>query len=190
MKRAVAIILVIIISVLVGFFVNKIVIGGKDKTDVIVNIDTIKEIAQLATIEYHMTIYEHVTEEHKWYEWKDAEILVILHGVVRGLIDLEKIDMNKSDDNRIITIKIPKDALRITNPEFGPDDIKVTTISNPNIFHKISDNDRNMAVKKGINDFKNKAIESGIEEKTLDEAKKVISEFLASLEYEVIFTKE
>ena len=188
MKNAVFVVIVIVAAVLLGLFVGRFLTGGSDKTEVFVNIDRIRAIAELATVEMHSTVIEHVHEKHAWYEWKSAELLVIVSGSIRGGLDLDKIEMKKSGDNKRVTITIPSDAITVTNPIIDPKDgIELITISNPNIFHPITDAQRNQAQKKCLADLKSKVIDAGIKEKTLEEAKKVLTNFLAILEVEVEF---
>ena len=187
MKNGVYVVIGIVVAVLVGFFVSRYLHGGDGKTEVIVNIDKIKEIAELATVEFYSTVTEHVHEKHAWYEWKSAELLVIVHGSLKGLLDLDKIEMKKSNDNRAVTITIPPDAIIVTDPIIAPDGIKLITIRNPNVFHPITDAQRNQAEEKALKDLRDKVLAAGIKEKTLEEAKKVLTNFLASSGIDVKF---
>ena len=78
----IAMIAVALLAGLVGSRLSR----SEEKTieEVVVNIDMIKEVAKLATIDYHSSVTEHVKMGHKWYEWKNAELLVEIHGVVEG----------------------------------------------------------------------------------------------------------
>jgi len=188
MKNGVYLVIVIVAAVLVGFFVSRYLHRGSGtREDVIVDIDKIKEIAQIATIEYHSTVHEHVTSEHAWYEWKNAELLVIVHGTLMGLIDLEKISMKESGD-KAVTITIPRDAVVIKGPIIGPNDIEVITIANPNVFHKINDAQRKQARDLAITHLIKKVMDAGIEQATLEEAQKVIRHFLDHVGFDVQFT--
>lgn len=160
--------------------------GSTEET--IVTIDSIREVAKLATIDYHGSISERVTRGHEWYEWKNAELFVEIHGTVEGLIDLEKITMQSSGEPKSVVIAIPPDAVEIRGPVVDSDQgIKVTTLHDPNVFHKLTDAQRDAAVNHGLAQLKQKAIDSGIKAKTLEEAKQVIRQFLAAAGAEVVF---
>ena len=155
-----------------------------DKTDVRVAVDDIKEIARLATVEYHMsTVYDKELALH-FLEWIPNRLLILLTGVVQGSVDLNLADIQlPAADAKTVSIKFKKGAVVISNPSIGPKDIKVMTLSNVNVFHPISDDDRNKAQDEAIKLLKKSAMDAGIVAKTANEAKILLTRFLGGLGY-------
>ena len=116
-------------------------------------------------------------------------MLVEIQGTVEGQIDLEMISMERSGaKDRAVTITIPEDAIVIQDPMVDPKlGIKATTLHDPNVFHHLTDTQRNTALNHGVEHLKQKAVDAGIKAKTLDEAKHVIRLFLARSGVEVTF---
>lgn len=156
-------------------------IGGSSESHVTVN--SIKKIAELATIEYNMSVIREVTKEKKFLQLKEAKFLVLLTGKIKGSVDLNKSNIDIDKENKTVAITFKKGAVGVSNPEIGPDDIKIITVSNPNVINKINDKDRNSAQKAAITMLRNEARKKGIEKQTRAEAKTVISGFLTALGY-------
>jgi len=156
--------------------------GGK--TDVILAIDDIKEIAQLATVEYHISTFLDRKKKRQWYEWLDARYIVFLKGVVKGSVDLNLADVQlPAAGTKTVSIKFKKGAVIVSNPEIGRDDIRFITVSDPNVINRISDEDRNRAQGDAIAALKKAATDAGIVEKTAREAKILLTKFLGGLGY-------
>lgn len=154
------------------------------KTNVIVAVDDIKEIAQLATVEYHISTFVEKTKDRQWFEWADAKYLVFLKGVVTGSVDLNLADIQlPTGDEKTVSIKFKKGAVVVSNPEIGTDDIRLITVSDPNVFNKINQDDWANAQSDAIAALKKSAIDAGIMAQTASEAKVVLSRFLGALGY-------
>lgn len=170
---------VVAVGVLYGLSRDK---GGK--TDVILAIDDIKEIAQLATVEYHISTFLDRKKQRQWYEWLDARYIVFLKGVVKGSVDLNLADVQlPAAGTKTVSIKFKKGAVIVSNPEIGRDDIRFITVSDPNVINRISDADRNRAQGDAIAALKKAATDAGIVEKTAREAKILLTKFLGGLGY-------
>jgi len=170
---------VVAVGVLYGLSRDK---GGK--TDVILAIDDIKEIAQLATVEYHISTFLDRKKRRQWYEWLDARYIVFLKGVVKGSVDLNLADVQlPAAGTKTVSIKFKKGAVKVSNPEIGRDDIRFITVSDPNVINRISDADRNRAQGDAIAALKKAATDAGIVEKTAREAKILLTKFLGGLGY-------
>jgi len=170
---------VVAVGVLYGLSRDK---GGK--TDVILAIDDIKEIAQLATVEYHISTFLDRKKKRQWYEWLDARYIVFLKGVVKGSVDLNLADVQlPAAGTKTVSIKFKKGAVIVSNPEIGRDDIRFITVSDPNVINRISDADRNRAQGDAIAALKKAATDAGIVEKTAREAKILLTKFLGGLGY-------
>lgn len=182
-------IITIVIAVAVG-------VGGMslysfftdDTAESKVTVNSIKKIAELATIEYNMSVIKEQTKKKKFIEWKDARFLVLLTGKIKGSVDLNKADVKIDKENRKVDIRFNKDAVKVSNPEIGPDDIRIITISDPNIFHKLNDKDRNKGQKEAIRLLRQSALDKGIVDQTKTQAKYVLENFLAALDYKSSIT--
>ena len=170
---------VVAVGVLYGLSRDK---GGK--TDVILAIDDIKEIAQLATVEYHISTFLDRKKRRQWYEWLDARYIVFLKGVVKGSVDLNLADVQlPAAGTKTVSIRFKKGAVIVSNPEIGRDDIRFITVSDPNVINRISDADRNRAQGDAIAALKKAATDAGIVEKTAREAQILLTKFLGGLGY-------
>ena len=170
---------VVAVGVLYGLSRDK---GGK--TDVILAIDDIKEIAQLATVEYHISTFLDRKKQRQWYEWLDARFIVFLKGVIKGSVDLNLAEVQlPAAGTKTVSIKFKKGAVIVSNPEIGRDDIRFITVSDPNVINRISDADRNRAQGDAIAALKKAATDAGIVEKTAREAKILLTKFLGGLGY-------
>ena len=186
MKKTIGIIvLVVVVAIVAGGFVYLLTRDSGGKTDIIVNVEDIKRIAQLATVEYHISTYLFREKGKKIYEWLSAKFFVFVKGKVKGSVDLDQavIEVSPDPKNRMVKITFKKGAVLVSDPEIAPEDIKIITCANPNIFHKISDADRNRAVKDVIALLKKTAIDDGIMNKTKAQAKLVLATFLQPLGY-------
>lgn len=185
MKKTIGIIaLVVVVAIVAGGFVY-LLTRDSGKTDVVVNVENIKNIAQLATVEYHISTYLFREKGKKIYEWLSAKFFVFVKGKVKGSVDLDQavIEVSPDPKNRMVKITFKKGAVLVSDPEIAPEDIKLITCANPNIFHKISDADRNKAVKDVIALLKKTAIDDGIMNKTKAQAKLILTTFLQPLGY-------
>ncbi len=74
--------LVVVVAIAAGGFVYLLTRNSGGKTDIIVNVEDIKKIAQLATVEYYVSVYVHEEKERAKYEWLKAEYFVFMKGKV------------------------------------------------------------------------------------------------------------
>ncbi len=157
----------------------------------IVSITQIKAIAQLATIEYHGSTTEtYERKEIPWYEWKREKLVLFLKGVVTGSVDLEAADIKIPSDPRDkhITITFKRNAIIISQPAVGRGDMKYLLLKNPNLFHRLNEKEYELAQGDAIEKLRKAALDDGIEQKTADRAKLVLSGFLKSVGYESTIT--
>jgi hypothetical protein len=161
--------------------------GGGGRTDVIVTVEEIKEIAQLSTVEYVVSDILHKEKGRAWYEWKTASFFASVKGKIKGSVDLDKMQITVSNDRdqKKVHVRFESGAILISDPEIGPHDIKIIDCSDPNVFHKISADDHSKAVGELISHLKSVAEDHGIREKTASETKLVLTRFLEQLGFEV-----
>jgi len=179
------VVLVVVVAIAAGGFVYLLTRDSGGKTDVVVNVDKIKKIAQLATVEYHISTHLFRQKGKAIYEWLSAKFFVFVKGKIRGSVDLNQalIEVSPDPKNKMVKISFKKGAVLVSDPEIAQDDIKIMTCADPNIFHKISDADRNKAMRDVIALLKKTAIDDGIMDKAATEAKLVLTTFLQSLGY-------
>ncbi len=154
---------------------------------VLVNVEAIKKIAELAVIEYHITTYEQGIKYGKldFLHLIPAKYMVLLKGNIKGSVDLNKASIVVPDDpaNKKVKITFQKGAIKVSNPEFGPDDIQLIQCTNPDIFNPITDADRNVLIKSANQHLKQIALADGIKQKTIKEASTMLEIFLLNLGY-------
>ena len=180
------VLIVVIIAVLVigGAIIWTKFIRHEGKITSIVSVESIKKIAQLATVEYNISQFHHETKKREWYEWLDASFFVIVKAKVTGSVDLKKTTIDIDHENKIVKIKFLMDAIMIHDPEIGEDGITLIKCSDPNIFHPINEADWQKAQNAAIANIKKTVLEDGIKTKTAVEAKIVLTNFLTALGYD------
>lgn len=180
-------VLVVIIGVGAYFLLSQ---NSGGKTDVTVTVEGIKEVAQLATMEYTISEVVKVTLPKQIYEWQNAQFLVLLTGKVVGNVDLDKlkVDVIKDADQATANLAFEKGAILTQNPQVGPGDLKIITINDPNVFNKINDDNRNQAFNCAFSQMLKAAEEQDIRKKTADEAQAVLTRFLKEMGFEAKIT--
>lgn len=150
-----------------------------------ITVDKIQKIATLATIDYHLSVTHHYTKGTGWASLGDAEILVIAHGHIIGGVDMKKaaIDIAGDGAKKSVTITFKKDAITVSDPQIGKDDIECITLKNPNVFQRLDDKDFTAATEAARSKLKEAALNDGIKAQTVDEARRVLTEFLDGLGY-------
>ncbi len=180
------VVLVVVVAIVAGGSVYWLKGDSGGKTDVLVTVDSIKKIAQLATVEYHISSHLFQTKKKAWYEWASAKFFVFVRGKIKGSVDLNQaeIEVSSNSEKRMVKIRFKKGAVLVSNPEIGKGDIKIQSIKNPNIFHPITDKDYEKAQSELIGMLKEQAIKDGIMDKTAVQARLVLTTFLQSLGYD------
>ncbi len=181
-------VVVLIVALIAGGMAFGYWIWGKkpgDKSTSIVNVNEIRNIARLATTEYHISTVVKYEKAKTWIEWKHAILLVLVKGIITGSVDLATAEIEVSQDpqKKHVVIKFKKEDIKISNPAIGPNDIEVITVANPNLFTRLNDKDRKNATNNAIVELRAVAIQNGIENNTARRAKEIISNFLSSLGY-------
>ena len=182
-KLAGTVVLVVVVAIAAGGLVYWLTRDSGGKTDVMVNVENIKKIAQLATMEYQVAAYAYHEKHKAKYEWLKASVLVYMKGKVRGSVELNQavIDVSTDPKNRMVKITFKKGAVLVSDPEIA--DIKLIKFADPNVFHRISAADWEAAEREAKAELKKTAIDDGIINKTATEAKEVLTTFLQSLGY-------
>jgi hypothetical protein len=156
------------------------------KAEVTVTIEEIKQVAQLATVEYTISDAYKWEKPKKWYETKNLELMVLARGKVKGSVDLEKMQLEVSDetDEKRVTLIFGPGAILISDPEIcSAGCIRTYDMKDVNLFTDLTDEDRNKQLNAAVGCLKQAALEDGIREKTAAEAKVVLTRFLEHLGY-------
>ncbi|MGE5251078.1 MAG: DUF4230 domain-containing protein [Bacteroidota bacterium] len=156
------------------------------KAEVTVTIEEIKQVAQLATVEYTISDAYKWQKPRQWYETKNLELMVLARGKVKGSVDLEKMQLEVSNeaDEKHVTLIFGPGAILISDPEICPAGcIRTYDMKDVNLFTGLTAEDRNKQLSAAIGCLKQAAIDDGIREKTAAEAKVVLTRFLEHLGY-------
>jgi hypothetical protein len=178
---------IIAVAIVIALIIGGYAIWNKlfnDNGKVIVTVDSIKRIAELATVEFSLSELYYGEKAKAWYEWEKATFIVMVKAKVLGSVDLNKTSIDIDGKKKIAKITFLKGAVKIHDPEIAEDGTNYITCKNPNILHPINAKDWNKAQKETIAEIKKTADSMGIREKTAAEAKVVLTNFLQSLGYE------
>ena len=168
MKGIGQIIQMLAVAIVVGAAVYWFTKDGGGGSTTIVTVDQIKKIAQLATIDYHLSVTHYHEKPPVGLEWLPAKLFATVRGDIKGSVDMKKADINITNEKekKIVKIVFPKGSVIISNPEIGAKDISFLTCSNPNPFHPLKDKDYTAAQREAIKAMVKTAKDDGIAVKT------------------------
>ncbi len=155
-----------------------------DKVLVSVSTETIRErlsdMGFLVTQEYSFTQVEEYTKDIKLLNFipTSSEIVYSYDGSVTAGVDFEKIEISKDDDKQSIVVKLPESEIQAVIVD--KDTFKIYS-EKESIWNPIKLEDYNDSLSKYENEAKKKAIDSGILEKSDEQAKALITNFIKSL---------
>lgn len=165
--------------------------GGGGSTT-IVTVEQIKKIAQLATIDYRLSVTHYHEKPPVGLEWLPAKLFATVRGDIKGSVDMKKADIKITNEESEKSVKIffPKGSVVISNPEIGAKDVTFLTCSNPNPFHPLKDKDFTAAQREAIKAMIKTANDDGIRVKTAREATVILGNFLTALGFNSEITFE
>lgn len=141
--------------------------------------DGLREMGTLITEEYYFTQLEKYKKTEKvWIFKSEATTAYSYDGVVTAGIDCNEIGIEKDDENKKITISIPKAS--ILNVDIDPNSFQMYEEKN-GLWSKFNINDYNKSLIEFEEAGKKKALEKGIIEKADESAKKMVESFVNSL---------
>ena len=186
MKWTGQIVQLLVVAIVVGAIVFFFMRGGSG-SKTFVTVEQITKIAELATINYHMSVTHYHEKPPVGLEWLPAKLFVTVKGDIKGSVNMQsaRITLPKDGEEKIVKIFFPKGSVIISNPQIGPQDVSFLTCSNPNPFHPLADKDYTAAQKEAISAMIKAATDDGIRLKTAREAKEVLVNFLAALGHRV-----
>lgn len=166
----------------------------KDKVVISVNTDTIQDglanMGVLITQEYYFTQVEKYTKEKTFLKFitSSSEFMYSYDGAVMAGIDFEKIEIKTDEDRKIITVDMPDSEIQAVT--IDKDTFKIYS-EKDSLWNPLKLEDYNISLVEFENAAKEKAIASGILERSDEQARNLVREFISSLpntgEYTVSF---
>lgn len=149
------------------------------KLDVIYS--EIKEIGELATIEYLFTDAAEFTDSKQFKNWNvnipftEKSFILKWDGVIKAGVKLDLVSIEVSENEKKITVSIP--AAEILSYQVNTDSVEVLD-EKDNIFNKISVNDKIKFDAATEEAMKKRAIENGLLEKAQANAEEILLRLL------------
>ena len=141
--------------------------------------DGLREMGVLITEEYYFTQVEEMTKTKEiLFGTSKASSTYSYDGVVSAGIDCNDVTIDKDEENKSITITVPKSEIRTVT--IDKESFKIYEEKN-GIFTKFDFTDYNTSLIEFENAARNKALEKGILEKADEGAVKMIDAFARSL---------
>ena len=184
MKQSSKIMIVIIVTALVAGGVGYLL--TQKGPDVRVTVQSIRKIASLATVEYRLAaLMDKTYRSQGVFKKVDSSRMIAYYtGAVKGSVDLEKTDIGISDeaDGRHVSIHFKRGSIVVSGVEIipGEDSMREITCNVKQFFKPPTDNQREALRQEALKIIKQKAIEQGIIDKTKENAKTVLSEFVGA----------
>ena len=166
----------------------------KDKVVIAVSTDTIQDglanMGVLITQEYYFTQVEKYTKEKTFLKFitSSSEFMYSYDGAVMAGIDFEKIEIKTDEDRKIITVDMPDSEIQAVT--IDKDTFKIYS-EKDSLWNPLKLEDYNISLVEFENAAKEKAIASGILERSDEQARNLVREFISSLpntgEYTISF---
>jgi hypothetical protein len=167
----------------------------KDKVVISVSTDTIQDglanMGVLITQEYYFTQVEKYTKEKTFLKFitSSSEFMYSYDGAVMAGIDFEKIEIKTDEDRKIITVDMPDSEIQAVT--IDKDTFKIYS-EKDSLWNPLKLEDYNISLVEFEDAAKDKAVASGILERSDVQARNLVREFIASLpntgEYTISFT--
>ena len=166
----------------------------KDKVVISASTDTIQDglanMGVLITQEYYFTQVEKYTKEKTFLKFitSSSEFMYSYDGAVMAGIDFEKIEIKTDEDRKIITVDMPDSEIQAVT--IDKDTFKIYS-EKDSLWNPLKLEDYNISLVEFENAAKEKAIASGILERSDEQARNLVREFISSLpntgEYTISF---
>jgi hypothetical protein len=156
----------------------------KDKVVISVSTDTIQDglanMGVLITQEYYFTQVEKYTKEKTFLKFitSSSEFMYSYDGAVMAGIDFEKIEIKTDEDRKIITVDMPDSEIQAVT--IDKDTFKIYS-EKDSLWNPLKLEDYNISLVEFENAAKEKAIASGILERSDEQARNLVREFISSL---------
>ncbi|SFB73444.1 DUF4230 domain-containing protein [Butyrivibrio sp. YAB3001] len=152
--------------------------------------DGLENMGILITQEYYFTQVERYTKEKKLLSVfnSSSELLYSYDGAVMAGINFEKIKVKKDEENKILTVEIPHSSIQAVT--IDKDTFKVYS-EKDSLWNPLKIEDYNASLAEYEKVAKQKALENGILERSDEQAKKLVENFInnfpSSSGYEIRF---
>ena len=145
--------------------------------------DGLRDMGFLVTEEYYFTEVISYSSVKKLFKTitlgiTESSYLASYDGIISAGLDFEKISVEKDDENKVITIRLPKSEVKYM--EIDTDSF-VLYSEKEGLGNKITLNDYNDSLIELEKNAKNKAVDRGLLKRADENAKLVISNFVKSL---------
>jgi len=160
-----------------------------------VNVNEIKEISQLSTVEYHITEYYEETLTRKVLGFipdrKRTKGAVYVNAVVTGSVDFDQaaITIDDSGNRPSVAIMFPEDSFMMKN-DIDEGDIVKSDVKDPLLYKAITAEEWTRMQDAALAAVKQTALDTGIKQATARNAEKMLVLFLNSLGYDCEVTFE
>jgi hypothetical protein len=154
--------------------------------DARVTVQSIRKIAYLATVEYRLAaLMDQTYQSQSLFTKVDSSRMIAYYtGTVKGSVDLEKADIAIDDhpNGGRVSIHFKPGSIVVSGVEIipGEDSYKEITCYTKPLFNPPTDNQRERLRGAALNIIRQKAIDQGIVDKTIANAKTVLSEFVGA----------
>lgn len=164
------------------------------QSSTVVSVEEIKAIAQLSTVEYHITEYYEESVERKilgLFTNTSTTGAVIVSAVVTGSVDFDKadIDIDETGDRPTVTIAFPDDSF-VMKTSINPGDVIMRDVRDPIFIKDITAAEWTAMEDAALAAIERTARGKGIEQATAENAEKMLDAFLAGLGYDTEVTFE
>ena len=156
----------------------------EEKVLVTVNVETIEDglenMGVLVTQEYYFTQVETYTKEKKILNFINSEsgFTYSYDGKVTAGIDFGKVTVTKDEDTKTLTVEIPYSELEATDIDM--DSFKIYS-EKESLWNSLDLEDYNMSMAEFEETAERKAIDSGILERSNEQAKELIKNFMVNM---------
>ena len=153
----------------------------EDKVVVSVTTDTIEDglsdMGFLVTQEYYFTQVEKYTKEKKIFSLfpSSSEMMYSYEGSVLAGVDFEEIRVIKDDENKTVTVTLPESEIMTVT--IDKDTFEVYS-EKDSLWNRFRLEDYNMSLSEFEEAAKKKALEEGILERSDEQAKKLVTNFI------------
>ena len=169
-------------SLIIGLFVLCSCSQKKEAVDTVLQL---KELSELATVEYNISKIIKASDDQTWYKLGDRKILMSCQASVKAGIDLSQIKAeNISINGKEITLELPKASILSVN--IRPENIR-TEYEEVGLFRSdFSAAERNQLMAQGEKQIRNSIESTGILRTAETNASLFIGQFLRQLGYQQV----
>lgn len=142
----------------------------------------IKAIGELATMEYMYTNAAKFSDSHQFFRWNipwtEKAFVMKWDGIIKAGIDIEEIDIDIKERNKLIIIRLPKAEIL----SHDPDRNSVQVLDEKNgLFNQVKVEDQIKFEAACEEEMNQRAIDNGLLEKAEENAKNIILKILNAL---------